>query len=626
MKKRFFDIPAYIWFIISALLVIFLFPGDRRYGDRISEEEERREQELFLQSFKPIFRLDTKVAAQQTDRAGQAIGRMDMFDTDAYRTLISRLLRQAYQKGIVNIADYLFLQENHADSITVVIDSRNSETRAVEDVFTPKSAYSFIYINMLNDSYLRPEQDELKNLNLNEYLTGNLVFDQAATDRARENGLQSIARRKHIQRQYGYISGVSLLTVAVMACFFFFFYYIRPKIYRRPRDLFFLLLMATIFILLTEISLSMGIFSIYIIPYAIIPIVVRTFFDSRTAQMTHLATVMICSLMAAAPFDFLIIQIAVCMVAIYALKDLTRRSELIRCAFFILGAYALIYAGLLLFRDGDFSAGRWSMLLWFAINFIFVMFAYPLIYMIEKLFGYISNVTLVELSDINSPALRKLSELCPGTFQHSLQVSMLGAAAAPLIGANPQLIRTGALYHDLGKMNNPRYFIENVAGGPNPHDSLQPEESARILTAHVPDGVKIAEKYNLPPAIVRFIRTHHGRGKTKYFYNTFRNRFPDLPVNEAAFTYDGENPDTRETALLMMADSVEAASRSLTDYSEASLRALIDRIIDGQIADRLLDRAPLTFRNIADIKRVFLERLLSVYHLRITYPEADKKQ
>jgi putative nucleotidyltransferase with HDIG domain len=266
------------------------------------------------------------------------------------------------------------------------------------------------------------------------------------------------------------------------------------------------------------------------------------------------------------------------------------------------------------------------MLMYFGINFLFVLFTYPFIYILEKVFGYISNVTLVEMSDINTPVLRQLAESCPGTFQHSLQVSMLGVAAATKVNANPQLIRTGALYHDLGKMKNPNFFIENKIEGHNPHEDLSLDQSARIITSHVPEGVKMAGKNNLPQSIVKFIHTHHGKGKAKYFYNSFLNQFPDADIDEEAFTYAGDNPDTKETAILMMADAIEAASRSLKDYTEESIRQLINRIIDMQIADGLLNEAPLTFKDITDIKNVFVERLLSVYHLRIVYPEVEKKE
>jgi putative nucleotidyltransferase with HDIG domain len=426
--------------------------------------------------------------------------------------------------------------------------------------------------------------------------------------------------------QYGLTGGISLLVGGLMTCFFLYFYYLRKKIFERKKDVIFSLSIAMIFIVLTEICISYELFNIYIIPYAIIPIVVRTFFDSRTAQTSHLITILICSLMVSFPWEFIMLQLFVCMVTIYALKDLTQRWQLIVCSFYVFLTYIALYTGVLLLQSGDFSYWDWNMLIYFGINFLLMMFAYPFIYILEKIFGYISNVTLVELSDINLPLLQQLSEKAPGTFKHSLQVSMLGTAAAVKVGANPQLIRTGALYHDIGKMENPLYFVENRLAGPNPHDELSLVESARIITKHVPAGVKMAEKYSIPEAIIKFIKTHHGKGKAKYFYNSFINQFPDEPVDESAFSYSGENPGTKETAILMMADSVEAASRSLTDYSEDSLRNLIEKIINGQIADGLLEDAPLTFKNIKEIKRIFLEKLLSVYHLRITYPEIKKPE
>jgi len=621
---------AYIFFILGALLVIFLFPGERIFGESVSKEEETKAKELFMQSFKPIFKLDEKVAYQQIDKFLESAAIEDLFDNEAYKTLIKKLLMQVYSKGVVSIGEYLFLQENNVDSIRYRSEGV-SVSIPVSEIYTPKSAYHHIYHNLLNDSYIRPSSEELQSLNINAFIRENLVYDKIKSEKAQQEGLKKIEHRIGFQRHYGYFSGVSLLVAVFFTCFFFYFYYLRKSIYKKRRDVFFAVSMAVMFIVLTEIIISLlKINYIYIIPYAIIPIVVRTFFDSRTAQMTHLMTITICSLLAPLPFDFFIMQLIVCMAAIYALKDLTRRSELIRCAFFTLGAYLITYICLLLYRNGDLSAFNPWFLLYFSINFVFIMFAYPLIYIIEKLFGYISNVTLVELSDINSPVLRRLSETCPGTFQHSLQVSMLGAEAASKVDANPQLVRTGALYHDIGKIRNPLFFIENQTGGINPHNSIPLEESekliesARIITAHVPDGIEIAEQANMPNAIVHFIKTHHGKGITKYFYNTFKNKFPDKEVDEALFRYKGENPDSRETAILMMADAVEAASRSLTDYSEESLRNLIDKIIDGQVADGLLDDAPLTFKNIKDIKKVFLDKMLTIYHLRIAYPEAEK--
>jgi putative nucleotidyltransferase with HDIG domain len=383
--------------------------------------------------------------------------------------------------------------------------------------------------------------------------------------------------------------------------------------------------MLSLFTILTEICLRTELFNVYIIPFAIIPIMIRTFFESRTAQMTHLITILICSLMLSAPFEFILLQFLVGSTALYVLKDLTKRSELVKCSIYILGAYSLSYIGFWLLNDGDVSKIGWPVFLCFGINFLFVLFSYTFIYIVEKIFGYISNVTLVELSDINHPALQELSEKAPGTFQHSLQVSMLGTAAASKIGANPQLVRTGALYHDLGKTENPGYFTENALNSVSLHDGLSPEESARIITKHVPDGVKKAQHYGIPASLIKFILTHHGTGKAKYFYNTYVNEHPDEPVDEEMFSYKGENPDTKETAILMMADSVEAASHSLKDYTEPSIRELVNRIINRQIADGLLNNAPLTFQNISTIKNVFIEKLIAAYHSRISYPELNKK-
>ncbi len=263
------------------------------------------------------------------------------------------------------------------------------------------------------------------------------------------------------------------------------------------------------------------------------------------------------------------------------------------------------------------------MMLYFGINFILLMFTYVLVYMLEKTFGYVSSITLVELSNINTPILKKLSETCPGTFQHSLQVSILASEAAAKIGADSQLVRTGAMYHDIGKMSNPVFFTENQSSV-NPHDKLAFDESAQIIISHITEGVKIAEKAGLPKAVINFIRTHHGRGKAKYFYNSFKNQYPDKEIDEEAFTYPGPNPFSKETAVLMMADSVEAASRSLKEHTEEGIQQLVNKIIDSQIADGLLRNTPLTYKDVETIKNVFVEKLKIMYHTRISYPDLKK--
>ena len=317
-------------------------------------------------------------------------------------------------------------------------------------------------------------------------------------------------------------------------------------------------------------------------------------------------------------------QLVAGMAVTFSLRELSERSQLIRCSFFIFLAYVVTYLSLTLFQEASLQKINWLMMLYFGINFILLMFTYVLVYMLEKTFGYVSSITLVELSNINRPLLKRLSETCPGTFQHSLQVSILAAEAAAKINADAQLVRTGALYHDIGKMCNPVFFTENQTSV-NPHTRLSFDQSAQIIISHVTEGVKMAEKEGLPKAVINFIRTHHGCGKTKYFYNSYLNKYPDRPIDESLFTYPGPNPFTKETAILMMADATEAASRSLKEHTEESIENLVNRIIDGQIADGLMRNAPLTFKDVEDIKAVFVEKLKTMYHTRISYPDLKKK-
>ena len=287
-------------------------------------------------------------------------------------------------------------------------------------------------------------------------------------------------------------------------------------------------------------------------------------------------------------------------------------------------SYAIIYFAYELITENDLSKINWGMYTNFIINGILLLFTYPLMFLVEKVFGFTSNVTLVELSNINTPLLRRMSETVPGTFQHSMQVANLASEAANRIGAKSQLVRTGALYHDIGKMVNPVFFTENQQSGVNPHKNLNYEQSAQVVISHVTEGLKLAEKHNLPTVIKDFISTHHGQGKTKYFYISWKNEHPGEQPNDALFTYPGPNPFTKEQAILMMADAVEAASRSLPEYTEESIGALVDKIIDSQVADGFFKECPITFKDIATVKAVFKEKLKTMYHTRISYPELKK--
>jgi len=674
MRKKIYNIPVYIYFTVIIVLIVVLFPREGKFRYLFTEgkpwkyslltapfdfpvyktpSELKREQDSVVQFFHPYFLLDKEISKNQIAKFKK--GRINMHElNNVYANYIEKSLQTVYERGIVSVSDYDFLQKNDCSDFMLIRNNIASRHK-VDDLFTARSAYFYILENL-------PPNLDISNLNtisLDDYLLENMRYDEETSNRLKEDLINRIspsrgkvqAGEKIIDRgeivdkqiynilaslrqvtetrlgaaqwQGWLLTGVFMLTVAFMTFFFLYLYFFRPEIYKNNKDMFFLFSLIGIFTIMTELCVDSQLFNVYIIPYSIIPIVIRTFFDSRTATTAHNITVLMCSLMVPFPFEFIILQFSTGMIVVYSLNVLTKRSQLIKCSFYILLTYIVIYMGLVLFYEGDIVKTNWQMFVHFGVNFVFLMFTYSFIYIIERIFGYISGVTLVELSDINTPLLRKLSEMAPGTFQHSLQVSILGSAAADKVGANPLLVRTGAMYHDVGKIENPVYFTENQASDHNPHKYLPYEKSAEIIINHVPDGVKLASKYKLPEKIVDFIRTHHGSGLTKYFYNSFKNDFPDTPVNVSKFTYPGSNPKTKEEAILMMADAVEASARSLKDYSEASISELVNRIINAQIADELLANAPLTFQHINIIKSIFIEKLINMFHSRISYPELE---
>jgi hypothetical protein len=526
-------------------------------------------------------------------------------------------------------------------------------SRKIETFYTIRSAYE----KVLDDLPQEMDVEMVKAADINDYIRENIIYDAATSEKAENEFIQQVdisrgmvqqgqriidqgeivndhtfnilsslkrvteERSGSAAKNNGMVLGQLMLILLMFGSFYMYLLFFRPNEYRNRKHVVFMVLLVVIFLLLTAVTVRFELFSVYILPYAIVTILIRTFIDSRTALFASLITVILSSLMVPFPFEFIVIQMSVAMISIFMLKELSERSQLIRSSFFILLTYILVYLGLTLYQEGSIKEANWLMLVYFLINFIFIMFSYTLVYLVEQSFGFISGVSLVELSNINKPLLKELSEKAPGTFQHSLQVSNLGMAAAAKLGANASLIRTGALYHDIGKMMNPAFFTENQTPGMNPHAGLPFEESARIIINHVKDGVKIAQRYNIPQQIIDFIETHHGTSMPKYFYISWKNANPGKEVNEADFRYPGPNPFTREEAIMMMADAVEASSRSLAEYSEESLRTLVDKIIDGQLQDGYFKLAPITFRDIQTVKDVFVEKLQTMYHSRITYPE-----
>ncbi len=426
---------------------------------------------------------------------------------------------------------------------------------------------------------------------------------------------------KQTRHEYMVWIGQFMYVTILLATLLLYIYNYCPAMMRTRRSILFLLLSITVPFLLC-VGLDSGIVGgIYLVPMAIVPILVLVFFDTRTAIYVSLVLTLIAAGITSYPLEFIFLQFCATIGAVNSLRELRNRAQLLRTALAVGACYIVSYIALELLMNGSFSGFSWRTVGFLAINSALTSVTYVMMFLVERVFGFVSVVTLVELADINNPLLKKLSDDCPGTFNHSMAVSNLASDAAQYIGANVQLVRAGALYHDIGKMRNPAFFTENQHGV-NPHDALSPEQSARIIIAHVTDGVKLADKNGLPGVIKDFVREHHGRGIAKYFYYTECNRHPDVKVDPAPYTYPGPNPRSKETSVLMMADAVEAASRSLKEHTPEALKELVNKIIDGQIADGLHSESTLEFKDVAPIKQAFVKRLQTIYHSRISYPKA----
>lgn len=616
----------------------------------------KQEQDSALKSFQPYFDIDTEVEKTALKKL------KDEYNTNLKKTLpsveyikyIEKTLRELYKAGIVSSEELKQLEKNNIRSIMVVEDKLASQ-RMTSGIFTVKEAYEYL----LDADSVHFNKNLLRQCNLNDYITPNLIYDKTKSATARKDLLtnvswasglvqsgqkiidrgeivnnetysileslrkESIKRSDSTDQKLTILAGQTLFVALLMLCFIIYLDLFRKEYYKRKRSYLLLFSIIVVYSVLTALMVSKNFYTVYIIPYAMLPMVISIFLDSRTAFTAHVITILICSITLRYPHEFILLQIMGGLVAIYSLRELSQRSQLFRSAILIVASYALLYFAIELIQENDISKLNLSMYIYFIINGVLLLFTYPLLFLLEKTFGFTSNVTLVELSNINNSLLRQMSEIAPGTFQHSMQVANLAAEAANKIGANSQLVRTGALYHDIGKMENPAFFTENQSGV-NPHKSLNYEQSAQVVINHIHDGMKLAEKHNLPKVIKDFITTHHGLGKTKYFYISYKNENPDKKVDEEKFTYPGPNPYSKETAVLMMADSVEAASRSLSEYTEESISNLVDKIIDSQVEEGYFKNCPITFQDIATVKSVFKEKLKTMYHTRISYPELKK--
>ncbi len=605
--------------------------------------------------FEPVYFRDREVEKQIIEEYTRRLNENTQAPINAYqRSILLNELKKIYETGVV---DYSDLGSGNsvpvnvrmlADNVTVSVPSarfrsiRKAYTHLDSTITDPKihAAITATKLSEILKPNIRPDSLETERFRNESYQSalapigvvqqgeriidrGDIVtpqlytilhtYEQMAVERGANMGTGRI---------YPALGRLLFLTVIFGALYIFLYFY-RRDYYDSPSSMLFLMILIGVFTLFAFGMAGAFNSGLYMLPFTIVPITVLVFLDSRTAFYAHLTTVLLCTMVARFPLEFITMQFVAGTVALASIKELSRRSQLIRTALYVFLAYAVTYVGLEVMQTGDIHRIAPRMFGYLAINAVFISFAYILIFLLEKTFGFTSRVTLVELSDINNPLLRELSQECPGTFQHSMAVSNLASAAAHRIGANVQLVRAGALYHDIGKISNPAFFTENQHGV-NPHDALTPLQSARIVIGHVTDGVKRADKAKLPSGIRQFITEHHGRGKARFFYTTYCNQHPGEKVDEAPFTYPGPNPQSRETSILMMADAVEAASRSLSDHSPEAINNLVNRIIDTQISEGLHNDSPISFRDVNEIKDTFASRLRTMYHSRISYPEAVK--
>lgn len=608
--------------------------------------------------FVPFVRHDKDIGMKNVKRFSTAVRGLGLSLEET--SGLSSLLTKAYEGGIVSSGLYDDLRKR---GITKVRLNEGTEANAVKEIdagsfLSPVKAYEMIdsayTLASGGKRHLAPHTADA----LTRALVPNVTIDSAADNKFRKQeylnvnaalgvikkGQRIVDRGEIITSQIFtnldtyqqmlserqgensghtyFLLGQGLYIVICITVLYFYLALYRPGFWADIKKMGFLMTFITLFIVFAIEMFELFANGLSLVPFAAVPIIILVFFDSRTAIFSLLMTVLITALTATFAFSFIFTELAVGLLATFSLRQLSKRSQLVRTALITFVAYIICYIALTLLSAGTLSTFSWKIVINYGVNCVALSFAYVLIWLIEKLFGFTSTVTLVELSDINNPLLRRLAEEAPGTFQHSMQVSTLAAEAARAIDANTQLVRTGALYHDIGKMESPVFFTENQHGV-NPHAGLDPETSAHKIISHITGGLEKASKEKLPAVIKDFISQHHGKGLTKYFYNTAVNERGVENVDKSKFTYPGPNPQSKETAILMMADSVEAASRSLQDYTPEAIDKLVDNIVDSQIKDGLFNESPISFRDIEIVKNTFKRRLATIYHTRIAYPKLN---
>ncbi|MDD6378722.1 MAG: HDIG domain-containing protein [Prevotella sp.] len=622
-----------------------------------TDEAIKAERDSVVRQYQPYFNYNDDVEKQQVERFRENFknGIPGLKGGDWVNYIANRL-HALYQRGIIDPTVETQLEHKGESSVRIVV-GKEAVSESRDSIMTTINAYERLFM----DPRLGPNRTLLQSCNLNEYIEANLVYDKDRNlaeeddllntvtpasglvqqgERIIDNGSVVDEYKARVLSSYekalaehnaggneitSTLIGQTIIVSILVILFTLYLVLFRKDYFVKPRNITMLYVMIVIFPMLTSMLMRYNKFSVYLIPFAMAPIFIRVFMDSRTAGVTHVTTILISAIAVKYQYEFIVVQLVGGLIAIYSLRELSKRSQLFLTALLVVIGEAAAYLSLQLIQVDSLTKLDGTMYYHLMISGFLLLFTYPLMLVVEKTFGFVSTVTLFELSNTNNELLRRLSQVAPGTFQHSIMVGNLAAEVANKIGAKGQLVRTGALYHDIGKMTNPAFFTENQASV-NPHDKLTEKESAAIIISHVTEGLKMAEKYNLPRVIRDFISTHHGEGLTMYFYVKYKNAHPDEEVDPEPFRYPGPNPFTREQAILMMCDTVEAASRSLNEYTEENISKLVNTLIDNQVAQGYFRDCPITFRDVTVAKQTLIERLKSIYHTRIQYPKLNTKE
>lgn len=672
--KKFRTTHQILTSILCIVLIVYFMPRDKvfnyqfdintpwSYGQLManfdfpiykSPEQIKAEQDSIRNHFAPYFVKDTTVVNNVLAMLRTRFhGSMYSIPKENYAEYRNRL-KAIYEQGVISSEDLEKASSNKSRNIKLIINNVSS-TESADNLLKTTSAYKKL---IFGDTL---PKEMLHSLRLEELIKPNIRYDAELSQNSLDQELEELStsdgivqkgqkiisrgeivdyKTYQILQSYNYeiekrtnnnkkttliLLGQIIFVTICFTLLLAYIYTYANEVANSSNRFLLVMLLGTTFPIIVGLMMQNHTGNVAMVPFAIIPMLLSLFTSSRTAFVTHTISIIVCSIMLNSPYEFVLMQIPAGFVAMLCMRELSSRSQMFRCVLFVFLTYALSYFCYEIIIENDISKINFVTYIYFTINAILLLFAYPLMFIVEKLFGFVSNVTLIEISNINSELLRKLSQDAPGTFQHSMQVGNLAADAARNIGANSLEVRTGALFHDIGKTLNPIYFTENQSGGKNPHDELPPEESARIIIKHVTDGLALAEKHHLPRSIKNFITTHHGVSKAGYFYITYKNAHPGEEFDESIFTYPGPKPSTREQAILLLADCVEAASHSIKEYTAENIDNLVENMVSMKLDSGELNQSPLTFRDIEIIKSTFKERLKAIYHTRISYPTEKK--